>query len=335
MGNRLYYLDISKALAAFLVCLYHFVGANHGGGIDMGNFESGIYQPTLSKFLYGFCAVSVPLFFVVSGQSMLMKDRTPWQNLKAAVRLMLVYLFWGAVCSGVIMGIREMPVTWGTLWDAAGYLWYLETLAFLYLLNIAWQYCKTYRYARLIPFLFLVFPFCTNQLFTVVQYTDPSVAIPAWGHTGVFRLYSIVYIFLPFAIREVKGWISSLSVITGMCLVFFEVIAFSNATGTVYDGVNACFPTIGALLMVNGSYHLIKRYAGNLPTGIKNTLTLCGQYSLGIYLFHMPLIVLYKYALHVVPEGWFDCIISVLSIMMLCMMATYLFKRIPYINRLI
>lgn len=335
MGNRLDYLDISKALAAFLVCFYHFVGAYGGGGIDMGTFENGVYQPTFSKFLYGFCAVSVPLFFVVSGQSMLMKERTPRQNFKTAARLLLIYLFWGAVCSCAIKGMREMPVTWSTLWEAAGYLWYLETLAFLYLMNIAWQRCKKYKYTRLLPLLFLAFPFCTNLLFTVLQYMDSSMAVPAWGHTGVFRLYSIVYVFLPFAVKKLKGWIAFLSIACGMCLVFFEVMAFSNATGIVYDGVNACFPTVGALLMVCGVFHLIKRYAGILPSGIKNTFMLCGRYSLGIYLFHMPFIVLYKHVLHIAPTGWLGSIIYVLSIMTLCILLASLYKRTPYVNQLV
>lgn len=59
--QRIFGLDLLKALAAFFVVLYHV------GMVDLGYREGVYYYPTLTQVLWLFCACGVPLFFMING----------------------------------------------------------------------------------------------------------------------------------------------------------------------------------------------------------------------------------------------------------------------------
>ena len=56
-----FYYDLLKIIAAFMVCFYHLAM------LDVGVVTDEFYIPNVNKICLNLCAMSVPLFFMVNG----------------------------------------------------------------------------------------------------------------------------------------------------------------------------------------------------------------------------------------------------------------------------
>lgn len=92
------------------------------------------------------------------------------------------------------------------------------------------------------------------------------------------------------AVREALAW-------TGLGLIGYAVLAFDG--GTPFPGVNALYPCLGAALIIYAQ-------AGDrLPMGRllhNRAVVFIGLISYSLYLWHWPIIVLYRYH-HLAPPG--------------------------------
>lgn len=300
--NRLVWLDLLKALAAFMVCFYHLT--EHNNVADFGHFEDGVYIPSITKALYGILSACVPLFFIASGETLKMKDRSWSQYIYKAIKIMLVAVIWGFICNVFIRFISTgvVSASISDIIQQPFYFWYFPTLSFVYLFYAVWQRVRNIKYSILFFILLLIFPFLSNLLFDVLTYLNPEMRFPTWAHTGFFRLYSLVYVFIPvYWQRPIALKYLPLLFILGVGLVLFEVISFSTSQGEIYDGVNACFPTIGALLIALSVYQYFK----SLPAQPwMSFFSWVGRNCLGIYILHFPFIVLFNHYTQVQSSGW-------------------------------
>ncbi len=107
----------------------------------------------------------------------------------------------------------------------------------------------------------------------------------------------------------------------GLCLVGFSI--FSLSSTEPFPGVNAAYACVGTALLVWPKQH---------PTACcrllsASPLILIGQISYGIYLWHWPLIVFYRYStLDQSPDG-----LAVFALLLMCLTISYLSYR--YIER--
>jgi len=277
-STRVFGYDLIKTIAIFMIVFYHL------GGVDYGEVVLGeYYLPNTAKFFSAFMAASVPLFLMVNGALIIPRNWTFRQAAIHATRLLFLYLFWklllqDLICKG-FLGIQEEMV----------HFWFLRTLAIIYLLV---PFLAKYPICRKILLVsLLIFPFLSNLIGDLVAYFRPDIVLPSFAHSGLFTLYSSLFFYLGWMLKDYKRqlWKSLLSILLGLLLVNFEVVAMSNYTGSIYDSVNAAFPTIGALFMSVGIYQLLKEIVTPFAI-IQKLITYFGQNTLGIFIFHVPII---------------------------------------------
>ncbi len=317
-SKRLLWLDVIKVIAAFFVCFYHLTA--HNRYVDYGSFSDGIYVPTIEKFLYGILASSVPLFFVASGVTLLLKHRTTKKNIYSAFRLMLICIVCGFFCNIVLKSIVQKTIvfSWSFIFYQPHYFWYFKTLAGIYIFDIVWKKIKNKIIKNSIFCGLLVFPFLSNFAWDIVIAYNPSYNLPQWGHTGFFCLYSLVYILIPqISYKTISVWKCISLICIGLMLVLFEVYAFSTHEGTIFDGVNSSFPTLGALCITWTIYAYIRQLRI-----CENRLTLfiswISKNCLGIYILHYIFVELLRIYTPILEHGWpvqffMTCLIIVLS----------------------
>lgn len=127
MGTNPMDADTSQRLTLLrfpLIVGVVFIHAANGTGLALSDTARAA-RPVESAISFGFAAVSVPLFFLVSGflffQSTVAVDgpapldaRTYVRKLKARARTLLVpYLFWNLVLAGVYLGASRVPALGG------------------------------------------------------------------------------------------------------------------------------------------------------------------------------------------------------------------------------
>lgn len=300
--QRLVWLDVMKSLSAFMVCFYHLTENNRV--VDFGHFEDGVYFMSIEKFLYGILSVSVPLFFIASGTTIHLKDRTIKENLAKVLQLVVIYFFWGGFCNFLIVGFKtgELSITINSFLHSPFYLWYLPTLASIYLFYIIWQRIKGNSWSVLLIYFFLLIPFSSNLVGDLLVSYNKDYASSFFLHSGFFRFYTIVFTLIPSIWKcEVSTISAFVMVIIGLILIGYEVSVYSDATQEIYNGVNSSFPTWGALLMSLGIYSLMKRIPNSYNLSFFRWIS---SNCLGIYIFHYPLIVVLVKYCSVLNYGW-------------------------------
>lgn len=321
-------LDVIKGVAALLVCMLHFLHA------DFGTInENAVYVPNINKILYGLCACSVPLFFLVNGTLMLHRSLTAKKILLKIFNLLKIRFIWGILLGLVICELKNCTISLSNILSNSFYLWFFEALAVIYMFLLLWNSIKDYKWSVTIPIALLIFPFLFNLLgLGIAAFT--GVSMGNLGHTGFYRLYGILYFIIPTYIDRVKipQKVNIMMVLVGMGIIAFEVFVWSNIEGQIYEGMNACFPTIGALLITVGLYSALRQFKFRSRNLIVRYFAWTGCNSFGIYLFHMPIIVLLNVFIHTIVFNILLNIIICLLISALCVYLYRIMKSIALIN---
>lgn len=291
--KRIFGYDLIKALAMFLIVLYHL------GSVDFGVVpEDGWYVPNLTKCFYSFCSAGVPLFFMVNGALQASKQMSLRKCIEKSLRLIFVAVFWTVVFTCVLY-----PWLRGSALPNVGtfenYYWFLYTLSALYLICFLLNKWKWVQKVVLLSL--LVFPFVSNLVWDVILFINPEVKMPGWGHTGVFTMYCIVYYYIGAYLQkhEMKRAVSYMLLLSGFLLVLAEVIIMSRYYHQVYDGVNASFPTIGAMLLSIGLFSLMKLVKMQGHEKLRGAISAVGRNTIGIYVFHLFFVwIINEYVFH-------------------------------------
>lgn len=279
-GQRVLCYDLMKALAMFLVVFYHLKS------IDFGIVpENGYYIPGMTKFLYALCSAGVPLFFMVTGALQSSKQMTQKKCIDRCVRLLLVGVFWTVLFTCVLYPLflgRNFP----TLGRLQTYCWFLYSLALVYVITFVLNKSKLLRRISIISL--FIFPFLTNFVWDVIIACNPNVIIPSWGHTGFFTIYSIVYYYLGGYLikKNFNKYIAWSLLLMGLLMVNGEVMIMSTHDGKVYDSVNSCFPTIGAMLLAVGIFSLLQHVKSIRFSCLERAVYFIGYNTLGVYVLH-------------------------------------------------
>ena len=281
--KRIFGYDAIKALAAFLVVLYHV------GMVDMGYREGQYYYPTLVPVIWLVCACGVPLFFMVNGALTVNRCYDLQKTAVKIGRLVLVGVFWGIVAMCLYAWLKHDPSFFSL--SSVNYYWFLFTLAMLYAVNYVLsllpRWCRWVVVAAL-----LICPFATNLAWDVVTLRDPETQIHSW-RTGAFTLYGAVYLYAGDGLRgrRVNQWLLLASALMGLALLALESMAMANRYHHAFEAGNYCFPTYGALLLSIALFVWLRDWdpAGN--SLFKRFISFLGNNVLGIYIFHLLLLL--------------------------------------------
>ncbi len=287
-------LDVIKGFAALLVCMLHFLH------VDFGEVIPGeTYFPNLTKIFYGLCACSVPIFFYVNGYLVGCRQYEHKTILTKILNLLKLRIIVGTLIGVIVSVILGIPHSFENYMIITSCLWFFEALLVIWVWMIVWDKIKNYRWSIVFPIMLFIVPFLTNffgLIATLLGYTLPEF----FGHYGLFRLYGLLYFMLPFYTdRKVfpRVW-AIVAVIAGFLEIVLEVFVWSNSKGFVYDGMNACFPTIGALLMTLGFFSIFTTVKYNDENPIVKYFAWLGTNCLGVYLLNLPIImIINKYVL--------------------------------------
>lgn len=291
--------DVLKILATFLVCFYHLNLLYLGSVDDLG------YHLNVNRVVVNACVICVPLFFMVNGALVLNKTYPIKKIAIRAIKIFFLYVFWIVLMNtlyAVVDGTMHEYSIKDILFHLSQYqdqFWFLKTMIYLTILTPVIKFFmdhqnKIVKYMFYIGlFLLFLFPFAYNYLspIGVFMSNDRLASLP---RTGVFTLYSILFFVAGkyLADRYRNGMTKSYDtilftsfIIIGLGLVTVDGVLLSNYTKTVYDSVNGCFPTIGALMMSVGVFGLLLR-VNTQDNKTKEWIKTISKNTMAVYIFH-------------------------------------------------
>lgn len=286
--ERLFGYDLLKALAMSMVVFYHV------NMLDFAFSPESYYFPNFNKLVQILAAAGVPLFFMVNGALTVNREMTVERLMKKIGRLVFVSVIWTILLRIIVLGILMKRGAPSSLGDFLNYYWFFYSLAIVYVVNYLLSILPKWFEYFVVTIIFAIV-FLNNFVWDIILFVDPDHILPSWGHTGFYTLYGIVYTRLGAYLKKIdlKWPKCAMMIVVGYGLVCFETIIMTNSSKEIFDGVNAAFPTLGAMCLSCGIFCLLK----NIKAGeswITNLVKLVGRNSGGIYVFHLVVIILLR-----------------------------------------
>ncbi|HEY4324706.1 MAG TPA: acyltransferase family protein [Mucilaginibacter sp.] len=356
--KRIFYYDLLKSIAIYLVCFYHF------GALNIDFTKSAYPSLYFNYFLSGIASIGVPIFFMVNGALLLNKDYNIKNHIRKIVVVGTLYLVWGAITLAILTPVfgdhysplRFIKAIYNTKDGRTNHLWFLLAIMYIYMLFplIKSMYDKNEKiYTYYLLALIFLFTFGITALNALLNSTGYLLNRSAlinkdispfilFNPFGIYFSYSLVYFI-------VGGWIAKfykneyLKATT--CIFFFVISLFllflfgvmkTNVTGKVYDSVFYGYDSIMTLVMSITVFIICYKleFKNSL---FKNFITLISTNTLGIYFVHIPVgyllenflskSILNNYLLFDLCYAFF--------LLFLSLTITLLLKKIPVVGKLV
>lgn len=186
--TRIIYLDYLKAIAIFMVIIYH------------SHAYSGVFMPAL-------LSMCVTIFFAINGYLMLVKKRSYQDLLRKDLKIVFLVVFWGLLRAAFqtwILG-REMSAidifqNFSAMKPGYGhYLWFLVAIALLNLVNpLLHDFIQHNTRKEKAIFLFLIFIFTPNYINLLTWKFNPLIN---WYHHESLFYYVFGFFVIGYAGR--------------------------------------------------------------------------------------------------------------------------------------
>lgn len=343
--RRIVYYDFLKLIAAIMVVFYHL------GIIDMAYSQNELYIPNINRIIMNLCQVSVPLFFMVNGAILLNRDMTTKTMIKKSIKMLIIYIFWSKIIGGIlnVINLSSENISINSIFRCmviSDYsLWFLRTLSILYIIYpfIKWLYNNRNKlYLAILLIGLFIFPFLYNYLIIVFKILKITLYnLDSLPRTGVFTLYSILYFIAggllanylrlkkdSNAIKKNNIVFASLFII-GIILSTTEGIILTNIDKSMFDGVNSSFATIGAMFMSFGVFYFASRIEIDDNKLSNKVITFFGNNAIGIYIFHLPYIYIFRNIIHYDNISLVFAILVSCTIVLISSLTNNLIMRIP------
>lgn len=193
-----------------------------------------------------------------------------------------------------------------------------------------------------------IMPFMYNFIIVLMKFFNISLDITIMNktintvnlnRTGVFTLYSILYYLLGSFLRNsktLKKRTSILIAMLGWLLVCVDVSLSSSVGDAVQDGVNGCFPTVGALLLAFGTFNLVKSLKYENSKIVK-FISAVSPYVLSMYVMHL-LVLRFIFIKIMEINGQIPLVMAVMCSVIadiICILIGMIINKIPYIRETI
>lgn len=316
MKKRIIYLDLLKIIAMFLVSFYH-IGYYY---LDYGFMQNTHYIPNLNRIIMNICAMSVPIFFTVSGALMLNKKYTNKKIITKIINMIILIIFWSLLI--------DYP------------RWFLITLTGLYAVYPFIKQCfdKNTKLFYLIMLLVFIMPFMYNFIIFIGTMFDIKNLINL-KRTGLFTAYSLLYFMIGGVLfnvsvnKKIKP-ILMIVFLIGLFLTSLEGYIFTNFNNVMFDNVNSSFPTVGALLM-SGSVFLLFKDLQIKSEKVTNLIVIIASNCFAVYLFHLFLWSLLVKVIKTNSMNMFLCILICIFIDSIAIVVSIIISKIPDLKKIL
>lgn len=360
--QRLYFLDLIKTIAIFIVCFYHY------NTLNMNFLQAGLFSSYFNYFFQGIFSICVPLFFLVNGYLYLNSEYDVKKHVRKTLKIFFLALFWSfasVLIVGHMLGHKYNLLDFFTSGyflesKVSDHLWFLQTLFCIYLFFpvIKPTYDEEdktsfYVFGITVFFMTLVGVFF-NNLSDIFQITA-GVGKPPEGHYFLrgynpflgFKSYNLVYFLIGSLLKKIvdekekyKKWFSNKLLIpvfiVSASMTFFYGVIRSNFDNSVYDNAWTTYNTIMALFMSLSVFLLCSKPKYNYKI-TNNVLGLIGSNTLGIFLIHrIPGVFFMKY-FSLLPhnDNFIINILFVTFVMTVSLVIVLLIKKIPALKKVV
>ena len=271
MKERIIYLDYLKALAIFLVIIYHSKA-----------YDDVFLPPILS--------MCVTIFFAVNGYLMLVKRRPYMYLLKKDMKIVFLVFFWGILRSAFqtyLLGGEMSPTVVFSNFFAfkvgyGNYLWFLVALCILNLINplvFAFVHNSSHRDKIIFCLLLLVF---TANFINVFSWKFNPLA--HWYHYEAIFYYVTGFFAVMYAARIKWPWWKCALVFAGFFLIqMLQNILFDMPEFSRFRIGDKVFGNYASIWVMGETLALIVLFS-KLNLKNKKIIGFIGSNTLGIYL---------------------------------------------------
>lgn len=306
--TRISGLDCCKALALYLVVLYHLTFRNAPD--VFGDRLPELLEYALSTLM----SCCVPLLFLVSGALALNRPANIKQSLRRSGRVLALTVFWMVFSLAAVLILRGERVSLNGFFSIAsqlqvGYiqhLWYMPTFLFLCLMTPLMQSLRqhspqVYRYGLVILFVFTFGNLLLSDLEYLLRWITGRL-----GHTGNrqffwytnFFVYHYWYAFVYYGIgtfllehrESLRKYRWAAAGAIPLCMIFLTVFALArcHVRSEVFDPVFNNYGSVFTLILtVCAAILLFSAQPCPFLRRCAKSLSAC---SLGIYLIHWLII---------------------------------------------
>lgn len=308
-------IDIIKIIAMAMVVYYHVCFYKQDFGYEPG---SDVYLPNMARMVMSLCCAGVPLFFMCSGYCNAGKSwKGWWAVLKKVGTIAILAVFWN--------------------WLTPFPYWFLITLSGLYLITPILRYMEDkFPYLLWLGTIGIFVATMGMNLAYLITRAVGADFIPGYHQQGLMTTYAVVYYVLGAQMKKhlLPTWLSLVSIVAGYGLLMWEVVVHTTLDSTVFDGVNASFPTVGALLFSAGLFALLMRVPLN-KTYIQKTAAFIASGCLMVYIFHLFVSKLLHQWINIPPQiGICAGMVLTLVVMVISFLMGWILSRIPVLRRL-
>lgn len=352
-SKRFEWADLLKSIAMLCVIIYH--STLYSSDITMQSAGAGEYVNYLLRTLLSTC---VPMFFFINGFLSLGKEFDLKKHIIKTARLLLLALFWGVVTLLVLMVVNNEYMTlkelfkglwfWRSGW--INHIWYIGALIGIY---IFYPLLKSTYDTNKKAFIYFT-AICTaltfgNTLLNEIMTLLSGTVYQGFNFFNIFNPfrnsygYALAYFCLGGimvdgvekikSIPKIKRNVIAVVVMILSCLSLWGMgIALTKTAGEcwelVWNGYDTVFTLFNVLSMLVLSLNFEK---GN------HFITLISQNTLGIYFLHRIPIHATQMLILNVP---FLCnfpfnVIYAFAVLCICLAASMLMRKIPYIGNLV
>lgn len=348
-NNKILYLEIIRIIAAIFVVFNH---------TDSQGFLLYMEYPCDSWRFWVYmipsicCKVAVPLFFCISGALLLNRDesiKTIWKKriFRIAIDLIVFSLAYAVFLSwkngteyNIIEYLHQMysSQTYAFLWYLYAYIAFLISVPFLRVLvkNLS---DKSFVYMIAICMVVSFF-----QIIVTIFGDDYAInqdLIPVWS-TSWAMIYPCIGYYLHYRIEvtSIKRylptiWVTNLLSVVIVAVLNFIIIKFdTNSQNQITS-----FVLVNCISIFLTARYLFENKIFN--RFFEKTIIIVGNCTFGIYLLHVfalqnPLFLTIRRSLlrHLSAIPMIGVWIFVLFVVAVCIVATYVLKKIPLVKRL-
>ena len=356
--HRIYYYDIIKCIASYLICLSHFGTLNVK---LLGDPTSSIY---FNYFFIGIASAGVPLFLMANGSFLLNKNYPLSKILHRAKSFGLLYLVWGLITLLALIPLFHDHYTgreflYAVIRQRAGrtsHLWFMLAMVYIYLLFpfVKALYDKTEK--AYITYLVVSIFLCTFGIELINDLVNTS---GYFFHSSTLRRFDILFFlwFNPFdswyaftllyfvsggllakhgKSLHIRPFVLWAGMLISLFVLFLWGVLKTEVMGAEYDIVWSGQDTVMTMVMAFSIFLLCSKIKLDNARYIAIT-KLIGLNTLGIYFLHIPIgYWLTSYYKELAISNYLlSDIFYAFVLMMISLAISVLIKQIPVVKKLV
>ena len=345
------HLEVMRIIAIFFVIFNH---TGQEGFFLFYNYEPNTFSYWIYMSLSVFCKFSVPLFFAVSGALLLTKEESIKRIFTHRVFRMIVitilFSFWYYVHCLFLTGenfnfgdfLTKFVLYNGYYWNAT--LWFLYVFA-IYLILLPFLRAIIKHLTKDLCYYAVVLHFIFMSVFPIIYYTlgGEFYNFSLFEKSAFLSIFPIIgfYLEYKFSIQtlKLKGilylWaVNIITILITCCMTHFK----SQITDIHIEDFHNTFVIINCIVIYITIKYICCRV--NFSEFISNVLISVGRCTLGIYLFHISIMILlsdmgyfgffHRHFNHILTVLIYCSLVFLIGLLM-----TLILKRIPLVKRLI